>query len=399
MRGSRRNKEYQQLKSPPQTNNGSSHHNHSTSANDDHPSRTAYSHNQHYNPNSHHMSMQMQPSESLRSSSLQSLPDTLLTAKPHAFCGSILTPKHAREVTPQLVLHITHTLAIQALESAAAAQQQASTPTSSSAHDAAGDAHAKGLASPSADSEGPSSESQDPKVQYTVWITEAWRDLGWAEPSAALFWEMATMYYTLHVAGRSIEVEELELPSVPKNPGKMGEDTDDGDHHLDEYQNMGIQRTLSQSIPPILSCGSSASMESVEERKKADSHSSPTSSPRKSELLKTTNNNKPNPTSNKASAASAKELPVWLVGMFLLLHCEDLAFHRNVSGEDERRFDALLVRQKGGNIGGADWQNKLGLDGMNLFMNPSLSPRYVLVISTKYCLFSLGLTFRTVYVT
>ena len=369
MRGSRRNKEYQQLKSPPPTSNVSSHHNHSTSANDDHrnhPSRAAYPHNQHLignNPtsSSHHISMQ--PTDSLRSSSLQSLPDTLLTAKPHAFCGSILTPKHARELTPQSVLHITHTLAIQALESAAAAQQQASTPTS--AHDVAGDS--KGLASPSADSEGPS-ESQDPKVQYTVWITEAWRDLGWAEPSAALFWEMATMYYTLHVAGRSIEVEELELPSVPKNPNMGGEDAD-----LDDYQNMGIQRTLSQSIPPILSCGSSASMESVEERKKADS--SPNSSPRKSELLKTTA--KPNPTSNKASAASAKELPVWLVGMFLLLHCEDLAFHRNVSGEDERRFDALLVRQGGGNIGAADWQNKFGLDGMNLFMNPSLSPRYV----------------------
>lgn len=375
MRGGRRNKDYQQLKSPPQqTAKPSSHHNHSTSANDDprNASHTStYSHNQQHfighnpNSNSHGHYMNMQPTESLRSSSLQSLPDTLLTAKPHAFCGSILTPKHARELTPQSVLHITHTLAIQALESAAAAQQQSTTPTNAAAHDGSGDGKGGGLASPlSADSEGPA-ESQDPNVQYTVWITEAWRDLGWAEPSAALFWEMATMYYTLHVAGRSIEVEELELPPAPKNP-KMGEEGEE----LEEYQNMGIQRTLSQSIPPILSCGSSASMDSAEERKRADA--SP-SSPRKSEHVKTTT--KANPTSNKASNAAAKELPVWLLGMFLLLHCEDLAFHRNVSGEDERRFDALLVRQGGGNIGTADWKNKFGLDNMNLFMNPSLSPR------------------------
>lgn len=61
-----------------------------------------------------------------------------LTAKPHAFAGAILTPKHARELTPSLCLAITSALAEQAYRKDA--------------------------------------------IPYTSWITEAWRVLGWSEP-------------------------------------------------------------------------------------------------------------------------------------------------------------------------------------------------------------------------
>ena len=37
-----------------------------------------------------------------------------LTAKPHAFAGAVLTPKHARELTPALVLSVVVSLAEQA---------------------------------------------------------------------------------------------------------------------------------------------------------------------------------------------------------------------------------------------------------------------------------------------
>lgn len=225
--------------------------------------------------------------------SFQSLDfSTRLTANPHAFAGAVLNPKHARELTPKTVLRITHTLGLHALENAR--------------HDVQNDDEEE-------------SQPQDPKelsVQYTVWITEAWRCLMWAEPSAALFWEMATMYYTLHTAARSIEIEEAE--------------EDQEDH------GWGIQRTLSQTIPPILSCESSQSLDSTEEKKKRGD--SPQNSPQKKSQNKNANN-------NKASAASAKELPVWLIGMFLLLHCEEESFWRNVSGEDEQRFDALMAKQ------------------------------------------------------
>ena len=73
--------------------------------------------------------------------SFSSVDDTTsenLTAKPHAFAGAILTPKHARELTPSLCLAITSALAEQAYRKDA--------------------------------------------IPYTSWITEAWRVLGWSEP-------------------------------------------------------------------------------------------------------------------------------------------------------------------------------------------------------------------------
>ena len=76
-----------------------------------------------------------------------------MTAKPHAFAGAILTPKHARELTPSLCLAITSALAEQAYRKDA--------------------------------------------IPYTSWITEAWRVLGWSEPSAALFWEIVRLLLLL----------------------------------------------------------------------------------------------------------------------------------------------------------------------------------------------------------
>lgn len=77
-----------------------------------------------------------------------------LTAKPHAFAGAVLSPKHARELTPSLCLAISSALAEQSYRKTA--------------------------------------------VPYTLWITEAWRVLGWAEPSAALFWEMASKFIVFY---------------------------------------------------------------------------------------------------------------------------------------------------------------------------------------------------------
>lgn len=63
---------------------------------------------------------------------------------------------------------------------------------------------------------------------------------------------------------------------------------------------------------------------------------------------------------------------MWLVGMYLLLHCEEGVFRRNVSGEDAQRFDALMAKQGAtpgvGELG-------LGVDFGMLLMQPSLSLR------------------------
>jgi hypothetical protein len=201
-----------------------------------------------------------------------------LAAKPHAFGGAILSPKHARELTPSLCLAIGSALAEQSYRKTA--------------------------------------------VPYTLWITEAWRVLGWAEPSAALFWEMATMYHTLFLAGRAY--------------------TSDFEHHDHTH------------IPPILSCGSTSSMGS------GNTHLT----------------DRPMPFDKKkySTAASAKELPVWLVSTFLLLHCEEMAYQRNLSGLDDRRFYGTTSvgtasEPFSANSGGSK------VDFTSLLKHPGLSPR------------------------
>jgi len=296
-----------------------------------------------------------------------------LSAKPHAFAGAVLNPKSARELTPKIVLTITHTLGVHALDNANS--YPSSGPNSNSAESNGNGSYRSGDTLDNGSNAGAGAGTasvDDAKVQYTVWITEAWRVLGWVEPSAALFWEMATMYYTLHVAARSIEIEELKYSAAE---GGMDDDEEDGGRHG------GIQRTWSQSIPPILSCGSSASMDSVDNKNKKDGDgksssgggdrggqssperlsSSTSGSPNKRSSV--AGGDKKNSQNNKASAASAKELPVWLVGTFLMLHCEEEAFRRNVSGEDEQRFDALMAKQGGGLGSFGEIGNGLGIGG------------------------------------
>lgn len=156
---------------------------------------------------------------------VRGLETVVLTVKPHAFGGAVLSPKLARELTPALCLGIASALS--------------------------------------------SDFSRKTSIPYTVWITEAWRVLGWAEPSAALFWEMATMYHTLYLAGR-IESED--------------------------------------QIPPILSCGSHSSMGSAAPEQKQQ---------------------------RQKYSSAAKELPVWLIGTFLLLHCEESTYQLNPKSEAE----------------------------------------------------------------
>lgn len=265
-------------------------------------------------------------------------------------------------------------------------------------------------------------------IQYTVWITEAWRVLGWAEPSAALFWEMTTMYYTLYLAGR------YSAASSSLSSGVGGETSTGGGKGGDGASAAGgaggAASTPSSgsgsTIPPILSVGSNASMGSARSaatrplKNTSDGdHSSggasggsgtaaltdglgsapPTprgphggaggggdaasvgsspgrrpTSPANSAVSASRHvhgQQHGHPHSNKPSG-SAKELPVWMIGTYLLLHCEAEAYRRNLSGEDERRFgegrpSAAAASLMGVTAGGVDFNA--------LLMHPGLSPR------------------------
>ena len=246
-----------------------------------------------------------------------------LTAKPHPFGGAVLAPKHARELTPSLALAMAHTLGEYVMNNNTTTT--ATTTDDSSSH-----------------------QSTKMVVQYTEWITEAWSVLGWAEPSASLFWEMATMYHTLHVAGRELSSSPIppQLSISPSSHTNNHNNNNNNSHSLFANPVLSPSSSTSQHspsishhhhhpIPPILSCGSSHSIESANNRrpKSPSEHI-------KSVHHSSTNNNNNNNNKNNNNTASAKALPVWLLGMFLLLHCEEQAFLRNISGEDGRRFDA-----------------------------------------------------------
>mmetsp|Transcript_27976 Transcript_27976/g.43990 ORF Transcript_27976/g.43990 Transcript_27976/m.43990 type:complete len:764 (-) Transcript_27976:817-3108(-) len=124
-------------------------------------------------------------------------------------------------------------------------------------------------------------------------------------------------------------------------------------------------------IPPILSCGSQSSMGSEKTAGTATLQNPSLSQQQQSQQQQQQHR------SMKPARNSAKELPVWLIAMFLLLHCEDETFMRCTSGEDERRFsnsesDSLVSRLEGrGVVVGTE----NALDFQSMLLHRSLSPR------------------------
>jgi len=228
------------------------------------------------------------------------------------------------------------------------------------------------------------------RTHYTVWITEAWNILQWSEPSAALFWEMANMYHTLYVASLSVggggsggeaRVRVLGLGGGGGGGGGGssvgGGSTSGGSGMFPPKVNRlstpketgGIMSDFSQ-IPPILSCGSQSSMGS--EKTVGTTSQQQQQQPQSQQQQQQQNRGAMKPARN-----SAKELPVWLIAMFLLLHCEDETFMRCTSGNDERRFsnsesttssDSLVSRLEGRGT-------KNALDFQSMLLHRSLSPR------------------------
>jgi len=274
---------------------------------------------------------------------------TRLTAKPHAFAGAVLSPKHARDLNPTLCMAIASSLA---------EQQQSNNNTNASSISTSNN-----------------NNNKMGSVPYTLWITEAWRVLGWAEPSAALFWEIATMYHTLQVAARDYYYDPHQhhhhhaqahaaaaaaggsYPHPAQNQSS-GMHSPSPSHLQQQQQQQYARHGGGGFIPPILSCGSTSSMTS-----------GATSTAALQEKQK-----------KFSSAVSAKELPVWLVGTFLLLHCEEFACQRSLSGEDERRFYSSGAAATAGAAGAASLMLEAAapstrMDFSSLFRHQGLSPR------------------------
>lgn len=236
-----------------------------------------------------------------------------ITARPHTFSGAVLAQTHARDLSPILVLSMTHSLCGQALSQGENVNSSGTPRLTDSNLNTVGKGCALG-------------------VGYTVWITEAWTVLGWAEPSAAIFWEMASMYHTLHLVARNGVILNVDSELVT-----------DG------------------AIPPLLSCSSNVSEEGSGQHQRRKISLREPSSPGGSSVASgfsavesCTGSNVSAFSSisvdkhNSNFLSSTRELPVWLIGTFLLLHCEERALRRSLSG-------------KCGNV--APW------------MNPVLSPR------------------------
>lgn len=202
------------------------------------------------------------------------------------------------------------------------------------------------------------------------------------------------MYHTLYVAslsaaggGSGSEVRMRLLGIIMGNEGGGGGNVGgsgtpgsrggDGKQRTKSNLSTVVRGNLNQNvdfpqthIPPILSCGSQSSMGSVKssgvesggDASGGGGGGSVPSSVDGSYALgagATTATNKPqsrvNASNMKPARHSAKELPVWLISMFLLVHCEDQAFMRCTSAEDERRFS-----NEGGGSGGSSRHHQHG---------------------------------------
>eukprot|EP00559_Dactyliosolen_fragilissimus_P007527 CAMPEP_0184870378 /NCGR_PEP_ID=MMETSP0580-20130426/37247_1 /TAXON_ID=1118495 /ORGANISM="Dactyliosolen fragilissimus" /LENGTH=1026 /DNA_ID=CAMNT_0027372417 /DNA_START=29 /DNA_END=3110 /DNA_ORIENTATION=+ len=334
-----------------------------------------------------------------------------LSAKSHAFSGAMLTPKHARDLNPYLVLGITHALAEQAIAIHSSSPDMMI--SKSNRNDRLTDNIKSSIQRKTGDDYLSHHKRDSVQVQYTVWITEAWSVLGWAEPSAALFWEMATMYHTLYLAERerghhngsaskSTDANQIfrdkkkkvmdkkTTNNSPFDSGNLNDnsatfydsspsmDSQDNNNHNMNIKLLHVQTQLPES--PVSADESITKLSSKSMRTNnihRHSHGS--------------RSNSSNQHSNsKSTASSAKELPLWLVGMFLLLHCEDMVFWRNISGQDERRFDVANNNNSEGTSTSSPhipntmhndnknkniWNDNLGVGFGMLHLHPSLSPR------------------------
>ena len=249
------------------------------------------------------------------------------------------------------------------------------------------------------------------RTHYTVWITEAWNILQWSEPSAALFWEMANMYHTLYVAslsfsggGSGAEARARVLGISGGGRGGIGGSgsggggggSSSGPGSASSGSGMfppkvnrlstpksGVSGGMMMGgndfshIPPILSCGSQSSMGSEKTSATASGNPSGGGLPHSQSQSQQHHQSRGGSSSMKPARHSAKELPVWLIAMFLLLHCEDENFMRCTSGEDERRFSSSerdqLVSRLEGRGGGTSESN--ALDFQSMLLHRSLSPR------------------------
>jgi len=134
------------------------------------------------------------------------------------------------------------------------------------------------------------------------------------------------MYHTLYLAGRAYATDFHENNHLSPN-----------------------------NIPPILSCGSTSSMGS------GNTHHT-------DRMASSIDKKK------YSTSASAKELPMWLVAKFLLMHCEEMAYQRNLSGLDDRRFYGGAGNPSTG-LGDPLMNNGGKVDFTSLLKYPGLSPR------------------------
>jgi len=118
----------------------------------------------------------------------------------------------------------------------------------------------------------------------------------------------------------------------------------------------------------VRSDGPLSSVDGRNSNKAPDTPSSATSPSHPSSSSSTRNNNSGG--AMKPARHSAKELPVWLISMFLLVHCEMEAFLRCTSGEDERRFSSSETPSSP-----TSGEGSSSLDFTALLHHKSLSPR------------------------
>jgi len=204
----------------------------------------------------------------------------------------------------------------------------------------------------------------DQMIHYTVWITCSWWVLGWAEPCASVFWEMATMFHTLYLAGRRGTIpthnfSDFRTSSHPLNSSHSGK------HNR---------------VPSIGYCGSNVSEKSFgSERSFATtSHYSHVSGKQNvgngaDGIFRGGGSGASSPVlalktmGQRSRTTSAKELPLWLIGLCLFMYVVNYKDNNNgdtggnqksvasgILNSNDRFFSGLNSVSGGAGAGGND---------------------------------------------
>ena len=180
-------------------------------------------------------------------------------------------------------------------------------------------------------------------VHYTLWISMSWHLLGWAEPSASVFWEMATMFHTLYLASRRVGSGPVAMNAHPQHRPSHSSLSynmlQSCGSNLSE-KSFGSDRGSVHSYNPSVtsSLGHSSNADAIFRGSDRMATSNASVSSAAAPPLKTSG--------QRHASISAKELPLWFLALQLCMYCaysNTSSNDSNINGNKSTQLDQANI--------------------------------------------------------